>query len=274
MKKLFFLTIVSVVLFGFTFGKYVDDKTQALLKQFQVSEDAAMNTIFSNISGPSFYIPNIKILKAMASGERAAMVETIGRYVKDFTNSQEFTKRYNEYRENKKPTPPEIPQTGAEVQKKTVADMKKSIESMETQMKQMPADQKQMFEDIIRQQKEQLTEYEKPDNPMFGKNYDDAMQQSYQYQLDDYNKRYKEWETNYPEGKPGFLVKEWLNDYMEKSNAIDFNAQLATNNYGKQVFTKAEYERKDYLWKLLFRAGRESVDASRKFAQSWLSELK
>lgn len=266
--------VASIVLFGFTAGKMIDDKTKSLLKQFQLSEDDAMNQVFSNISGPSFYIPNLKTLKGMASGERAAMVETIGKYVKDFTVSKDFMTRYNEYRENRKPTPPEKPQTGAELQAKTVADMKKGIAEFEQQMKQMNAEQKKMFEDIIKQQKEQLAEYEKPDNPMFGKNYDDAMQQSYQYQVDDYNNKMKEWETKYPEGKPQFLVKEWLTTYLEKSKDIDFNAQLATNNYGKQVFAKADYERKDSLWKLLFRAGKQSVDASRSFAQAWLNGLK
>lgn len=274
MKKLFFLMVASVVLFGFTAGKMIDDKTQSLLKQFQLSEDNAMNQVFSNISGPSFYIPNVKVLKSMATGERVEMVKTIGKYVKDFTVSQDFMKRYNEYREYKKPTQPEKPQSGAELQKKTVADMKKGIADLESQMKQMPADQKAMYEDVIKQQKQMLIEYEKPDNPMFGKNYDDAMQQSYQYQMDDYNNKMTEWKTKYPEGKASFLVKEWLTLYLEKSKDIDFTAKTAANNYGKQVFAKAEYERKDYLWKMLFRAGKESVDASRSFAQSWLNELK
>ena len=266
--------IASLVLFGFTAGKMVDDKTKTLLKHFQLSEDDAMNQVFSNISGPSFYLPNLKTLKAMATGERVEMVKSIGHYVKEFTTSQEFLKRYSEYRGYKKPDEPKKPESGAELQKKTVADMKKSIADLEKQMKEMNAEQKKMFEDIVKQQKEQLAEYEKPDNPMFGKNYDDAMQQSYKMQLDDYNKKYKEWETNYPEGKPAFLIKEWLTTYLEKSKDIDFNAQLATNNYGKQVFAKADYERKDILWKLLFRAGKESTDASRSFAQSWLNVLK
>lgn len=274
MKKLFFLMIASVILLGFTAGKMIDDKTQSLLKQFQLSEDNAMNQVFSNISGPSFYIPNVKVLKAMATGERVEMVKTIGHYVKEFTSSKEFVKRYNEYRDNKKPAEPQKPESGADLQKKTVADMKKSISEMEKQMKQMPADQKAMFEDIIKQQKQQLAEYEKPDNPMFGKDYDDMMKQSYDYQMNDYNNKMTEWKTKYPEGKPSFLVKEWLTLYLEKSKDIDFGAKTAANNYGKQVFAKAEYERKDYLWKMLFRAGKESVDASRSFAQSWLNELK
>lgn len=274
MKKLFFLMIASLILFGFSAGKMVDDKTKTLLKQFQLSEDDAMNQVFSNISGPSFYLPNLKTLKAMATGERVEMVKSIGHYVKEFTVSKDFLNRYNEFREDRKPTAPEKPQSGAELQKKTVADMKKSIADLEQQMKQMTAEQQKMFVDIIKQQKEQVVEYEKPDNPMFGKNYDDMMQQSYQYQVDDYNNKMKEWESKYPEGKPVFLIKEWLTTYLEKSKDIDFNAQLATNNYGKQVFAKADYERKDLLWKLLFRAGKESTEASRSFAQSWLNELK
>lgn len=274
MKRQIFFSVCAVVLLGFTTGKILDEKAKTLLKQFQLTEDNAMNTIFSNISGPTFYIPNAKTFKSLAAGERGAMVETIGSYVKDFTASQDFMNRYNEFRENKKPTPPEKPQSGAELQKQQITEMKNSIAEMEKTKKQMPADQQGMFDDIIKQLEEQLVETQKPDNPMYGADFDNVMKESYQYQIDDYNNRHKEWETNYPPGKPEFLIKKWLETFLEKSKDIDFNAQLVTNAQGKQVFAKSEYERKDYLWKLLFRAGKESVDASRMAAQTWYNELK
>jgi hypothetical protein len=53
-----------------------------------------------------------------------------------------------------------------------------------------------------------------------------------------------------------------------------FNAELRNNNYGKKVFVKSEYEEKSSLWKLCFRSGKESVEAARAYAKSWLNELK
>jgi len=38
--------------------------------------------------------------------------------VRDFTNTDEFKKRYNEYREIIKPSPPEKPKTSAEIKKR------------------------------------------------------------------------------------------------------------------------------------------------------------
>jgi len=54
---------------------------------------------------------------------------------------------------------------------------------------------------------------------------------------------------------------------------VAFNAQTAIDK-NKTLFVKQEYERKDYLWKLCFRGGKETTEAGRKFAQTWLSELK
>ena len=58
------------------------------------------------------------------------------------------------------------------------------------------------------------------------------------------------------------------------SNDVDFSAKTAIDTDGRTKFVKQEYERKDNNWKLCYRAGQETVYASRKFAQDWLKELK
>lgn len=85
MKKLFFIIPVLFVLAGFYAGQIIDDRAKSLLQTMKLSEDNAKNTIFSDISSNSFYIPGIKELKSIASGERATQVEVVGKYVKDFT---------------------------------------------------------------------------------------------------------------------------------------------------------------------------------------------
>ena len=50
-------------------------------------------------------------------------------------------------------------------------------------------------------------------------------------------------------------------------------AQTATDEKGRTLFVKQDNERKNYLWKACFRAGKESTESARKFAQAWLKEL-
>jgi hypothetical protein len=72
---------------------------------------------------------------------------------------------------------------------------------------------------------------------------------------------------------PKLMVKERLKKFVALASSVDFQAQL-TSKYNRQVFVNPEYEKKDNLWKLLFRAGPEATNAAREYAQGWLAELK
>jgi hypothetical protein len=69
------------------------------------------------------------------------------------------------------------------------------------------------------------------------------------------------------------MIKKWLTAFLESSNDVDFNAELAEASNGKQVFVNQNYERKSYMWKLCFRSGKETLETARTFAQNWLNEL-
>lgn len=274
MKKIFLLVTITILLLGYSTGKLLDDKMKSLLKQISLSEESAKNSIFSNCSGPSFYLPNLKNLKGLASGERVLMVGTVGDYVKEFVSSKEFVKRYNEYRESKKPSPPEKPKSVNELKNQQKEDLKKSIQDMKTTKSQMPSDQQAMFDETIKMLEEQLKELDNPDNPMFSPEMEKNMQEGYKQEMAFYNQEVTEWETKYPANNPNGMVKEWLSEFIAVSKDVDFNAQTALNEKGRTLFVKQEYERKDYLWKICFRAGKETTEAATKFAQSWLGELK
>lgn len=273
MKKLLYLFPVIMLFIGFTTERFLDDKLKNLLKQFNVSEQNAKDNIFSDVSGPSFYIPNVKMLKDLAIGDRASMVEAVGNNVKEYTSSKEFTQKYNEFRENRKPSPPEKPKSAAEQKKEYQDNMNKSIAEMKKSKSQAAKDQQGMFDDIIKNLEQQLKDIDDPNNPMFSPELDTYSQQGYQLQVEQYNKELANWEAEYPVNNQKPIVKKWLETFLNNSKDIDFNAQLKTQN-GKQVFVNPEYERKNYEWKLYFRAGKEPVETARKFVQSWLNEIK
>lgn len=273
MKKLILFYPVLILLLGFSYGKLIDDKAKSLLKQFQLTESHTKDIIFSNTSGPSFYFPNMKELKALAAGDRAAMVSTAGMYIKEFTASEEFRNKYNEYRESKKPTAPQKPMKMDELKEQQKQDMIKSIAELEKSKGQMPKDQQDMFNETIEMFKQQLKEMDNPDNPMYSSEIDSYNNSAYEQQLEYYNKQVSEWEKEYPVNNPKPMIKNWLQNFLDKTSTIDFNAQLKDVK-GKKLFVNPDYEKKDYQWKLFFRAGKETIDAARKFSQNWLNELK
>jgi flagellar biosynthesis GTPase FlhF len=273
MKKLFLVFPALIILAGFYTGHIIDDRAKTLLQTLKLSENDAKNTIFSDISSNSFYLPGIKELKSIASRERASQVEVVGKYVKDFTATEDFKKQYNEYRELRKPSPPEKPKTAEELKNEYKADLQKSLEKMKESKSQAPADQQAMYDETIKMYEEQLKEIDDPNNPMFSPEMDTYSQMGYEQQMEQHKKDVAEWETKYPINNPKPLIKIWLESFLEQTKDVDFNAQTAIDK-DRTLFVKQEYERKNNMWKLCFRAGKETTEAGRKFAQTWLGELK
>jgi hypothetical protein len=273
MKKLFLVFPALIILVGFYAGHIIDDRAKSLLQTIKLSEDDAKSTIFSDISSTSFYLPGLKELKSIALGERASQVEVVGKYVKDFTASEEFKKQYNEYRESMKPSPPEKPKTMEELKNENRESLKKSLEEMKTSKSSAPADQQAMFDETIKMLEEQLKSIDDPNNTMYSPEMDKYSQMGYEQQMEQHKKDVVEWEAKYPINNPRPLIKIWLESFLEQTKDVDFNAQTAIEK-DRTLFVKQEYERKSYMWKLCFRAGKETTEASRKFAQVWLGELK
>jgi hypothetical protein len=60
---------------------------------------------------------------------------------------------------------------------------------------------------------------------------------------------------------------------LDLSATIDFNAKLEKRG-GKLYFSDPNLEAKDENWKRLFRAGKETIQPARVYAQQWLASLK
>ena len=274
MKKLLWILPAAFIIAGFYTGKVIDDRVKSLLQTLKLSEDNAKQTIFSDISSPSFYFPGIKELKSIALNDRSLQVEVIGKYVKEFTTTEDFKKRYNEYRESRKPTTPEKPKTMEELKNENREQLKNSLEEMNTTKASMPEDQRAMFDESIKYLEEQLKAIDDPDNSMYSPEMDSYMQEAYQQQLQQHKIEIDDWEKEYPANNPNRIIKKWLTEFVDKSKDVDFDAKTAIDEKGRTLFIKQDYERKDYLWKLCFRAGKETTESARNFAQSWLGELK
>ncbi|MFZ1280882.1 MAG: hypothetical protein WAR59_08595, partial [Ignavibacteriaceae bacterium] len=70
MKKLLFILPLLLLVLGFTAQRILDDKLKNLLQQFKTDEATAKTNLFYAVSGPSFYVPNVKMVRDMAVGDR------------------------------------------------------------------------------------------------------------------------------------------------------------------------------------------------------------
>ena len=64
------------------------------------------------------------------------------------------------------------------------------------------------------------------------------------------------------------LIKQRLNEFLELSATVDFDAQL-----NGRMFANPAYEAKSQQWKMCFRCGKEVITAAREEAKAWLKEL-
>ena len=274
MKKALILIPFLYVLIGFTYSSIIDNKIKNILDQIQYSEDGAKNMIFSNFSGSYFYFPNPKQLKNIAAGEKAAIVNDVGNYVKEYTASKEFLNKYAEYKNRKKPSPPEKPKSMEDMKKEQREAIKQGIENLEKMKPKMAKDQQTSIEETIKSFKQQLKDIDDPNNPTFSPEVENSMKQMYEQQMNQYNEQVAQWEKDYPADNPNLMIKNWLNKFLDESKDVDFKAELAEAKGGMKVFVKQSYENKSGLWKVCFRAGEETTESARRFAEKWLQELK
>ncbi len=273
MKKLLIIIPCLFLLFGFTFNFLVNQKMNDILNQIQYSEQSAKLMILDNSKNARFYYPNPKRLKNLASSEKAAMVSIIGDYVKSYTASDEFLQNYLQFKEDQKPTPPEKPQTANEMKEAQKASIKEGIENLKKVKNSMPKDQQASFDETIKSFQDQLKDLDDPNNQTYNADLDNIMQQGYQQQLENYKLKLAEWGNEYP-ANPKPMIKKWLSKFLKESNDIDYAAKTIDDGNGKKIFANTLYERKPPEWKLFFRAGKETVDAGKKYAEDWLKELK
>ncbi len=243
-----------------------------VLRRLNIPDDVARECIWSSFSGKYLSIPDARSLKAIARGDRAAIVKEIGAYAHDYAATDDFAKRYNDYRISRKPAPPNPPKSMEEMKKEQKENLEKSIKEAEEGMKSMSEDNRATVQGVVDALKKQLASIDDPANPMFSKQMEDLSQQGYEMQKQQYQKQVEDWEKEFPPS-PKEMIRSWLRKFLAVSQDIDFNANLKDGIGTTKMFVNPEYEAKSDQWKMCFRAGKETVQAGRAYATSWLAEL-
>ena len=100
------------------------------------------------------------------------------------------------------------------------------------------------------------------------KNYENGVKQNQQ----NYDRQVADWEAKYPSNHL-LYVKKRLQEFLNETADIDFDAELVTKN-GKKYFVNRAYESKGNRWKMAFRAGKDVITTARTFVEKWMSEIK
>jgi hypothetical protein len=273
MKKSFLLLSTFLLVLGFASKSLADDDISSLLQLLQFNEQSAKAALVHAVTGPSYFIPNVKALKNLPVQERVAMVQLAGKQAKAYLASPEFVAAYNTFRETRKPTPPEEPKYSRQLSDEHRANLQRNIDEMEKSKSALPIDQQTAMDGVINSLKQQVQELDRPDNKVFPADIDIHLKQAHAGEMAKYGERLAAWEQAYPADNPKPMIKQWLTVFLEKSADVDFEAQTTEVKPGVFTFINPEYERKDKLWKLLFRSGKDTVAAARTIAQEWLAEL-
>lgn len=273
MKKCFLLFSTFLLVLGFASKSGADDHLDSLIQLLQLNEQSAKAALVHAVTGPSYFIPNVRALKNLPVQERVAMVQLAGKQAKPYLASPEFIAAYNAFRETRKPKPPEEPKYSRQLSDDYRENLKSNIAEMEKSKTTLPKDQQTAMDGVINSLKQQLQELDHPDNKVFPADIDIHLKQAHTGEMAKYSERLAAWEQAYPANNPKPIIKQWLTIFLEKSADIDFEAQTTEVKPGVFTFINPEYERKDKLWKLLFRSGKDTVAAARTIAQEWLAEL-
>ena len=152
------LLIAVVISLSLTFYSFrvVDSKSVEFLQKLGLSEEIARDCIWSSFSGMYLSNPGGPKLRQTKPADRGVLTKEIAAYAKAYTKSEEFKKKYLEYRDGLKPKPPEKPKSMAEQKTSQKAQLEKSIKETEENIKKMPADQQATMKGIVDALKAQL----------------------------------------------------------------------------------------------------------------------
>ena len=113
MKEIFAALLIAPFL---AVAPGIDDHLAAM----KTTKDAVQDFIQSGIAYGSFSYPSA--CAAIPMAKRAAVVRAVGEFARSFTKSQTFLQWYASYREEKKPSAPEVTPAMADSRAKQIAE--------------------------------------------------------------------------------------------------------------------------------------------------------
>ena len=260
----FIIFMSSFAIISYTEKKIADD----IWKQLGTTEKDGKYSISQSFLSGSLFTFSLKAAMNMGLGNRAAVTTELLNNVKQYTTSPAFQNDYKQWRNNFIKSFNLVPPvTREQITKKKITETEGVIKTYENALKNTTdANAKKDFNMALEMSKKQLAEYKSGKSAQIDY---EVNQEERRYQ--EIKNKMDEWAKQNPESNPG-LIKQRLNEFLEATKGIDYNAALVERN-GKKYFTNPKYEAKNAYWKMAFRAGKEVTETARTLAQQWLKEL-
>ena len=269
LSGLLLLSSIFVISFlSFSVKSYTDD----IWDQLGLSRQSGDENIRESFLQGYIFNYGARSAKNIAEGKRAAVTKDLLTYTKQYISSDVFIKEYEKRRQAGKPHEPQkkTARSRDEIRSELIDQTKKAIAELEKNMSTFTADVKKTMNEMLTNQKQQLKEYQDPNNELI-----EIMTQgekmAVENDLKNYQQILKKWEDDYPVSSSLFIRKR-LQQYLDIVNTVDFSAALKDAG-GKKKFVSDNYERKSNDWKKVYRAGKEVNDVAKAFASAWIKEL-
>jgi len=230
---------------------------------------AKSETVRSLTAGSVPFYLAAKAVMAAPSAARAALVVEGLTWAKAFAGTAEFKAAYAQTRNANKPDAPVSKGTPDQQAKAQQDEQRKQIEEMKKSVASMPPELRAQMEQTVKELEAQLKQ--QAADPKMQELTRQMAAAGAKDEQDQYQRRLADWERDYP-AEPSVLVSRRLKQYLDTCADIDYTAKLTSRN-GKMYFADQRYESKPSEWKLCYRVGRETLDATRTFARAWLAEL-
>jgi hypothetical protein len=259
---------LTIVMSSFALVSYKANKMmEEFWKQLGLTEEQAKQSIITSFTNNG--MSSWGKAKAIATGNRAAIVTDAGNYAKQYINSPAFQNEYRKWRDGQLKSFNLVPPvTREQIVKKRITEAEGVIKTYENLLKTTTdPNAKKDFKMALEYSTKQLAEFKSGKSAQID------------YEVKQEEKRYKEQKDaqdaltkKVPESHLEF-VKARLKEFLEITEGIDYNAKLIQRN-DKKYFANLAYESKNAKWKMAFRAGKEVTETARTFVQQWLKELK
>lgn len=259
----------------------------AALTHYDLVPTDVRDALFIDVTVGDFWTPPPSpALRALDAAGRVAAVKAFAQFAKAYTSSSDFQSRYSKWRTHELGEAPKKPPSYEEFVKTQNQLASQSAKQIQDQMKAMPPDQQEQLKQM-QAQMEAMTQSMTPEQKaqmqqMLGQAGvapgADAKTDKQVYEETVIGK-YKEEKAAYEEKlakspeKSSAAVKAALKNFLAGTADVDFDAKLVPAG-AHQVFADDAKEAKPELWKRAFRAGKETTEAARQAAKSWLAELK
>ncbi len=253
--------------------RWAEGPARDFLTALGISKASAEVDVFNSFWSEFVRHPTGDLVRAVAVGDRPAMVREVVQFAREYTASTAFLERYAAARVEARPKPPEGPKSGDEMVAAMKADLVKQIADIQAQADQSTADVKAMLLETVAMLKEQMAMLDSPDNPYMDPELQAGMAAGAAAEQAEYEAKVAEWERVYPE-EAKVRVARRLEEVLAQCSEVDFSAKLVEDDYGKKLFADPTYEAKSSEWKACYRAGPESVEAANAALGEWLDAIR